>query len=219
MHPQIQPAFIIADHRRCLRNALQSLLAGTYTHCTIKEAADTDELLHIACTHLSDVVFIDHSLPTLGGFEAFEQLTAKNPACAVILFGSDSDKKKVTEALMNGAAAFFSWHDDPVHILHTVHEVLHHGFCLSAEQMQVIRSIEKQRKQLSKLPQRTRREKEELTLLAQGYSTKQIAAALHIGYSTAENYRNSLLRKTGTRNTIQLLNFAKQAGWLNDETE
>jgi len=56
-------------------------------------------------------------------------------------------------------------------------------------------------------------------LLAQGYSTKQIAAALYIGNSTAENYRNSLLRKTGTRNTIQLLNFAKQAGWLNNETE
>ena len=132
MHPQ-NPAFIIADHRPCLRHALHKLLTGTYTHCTIKEAADIDELLHTAYTHLSDVVFIDHSLPRLGGFEAFAQLTAASPGCAVILFGSDSGKKKVLEALMNGAAAFFSWHDEPMHILHTVHEVLHHGFCLSAE--------------------------------------------------------------------------------------
>lgn len=219
MHPKVNPAFIIADHRPCLRHALQHLLNNTYIHCTIKEAADTQQLLHHASEALYDVAFIDHSLPPHGGFEAFTQLTQQYLHCPVILFGSDSNKKKVVEALMNGAAAFFSWHDDPLHILHTVHEVLHRGFCLSAEQMQVIRNIEKQRKHLSKLPQCTRREKEVLALLAQGYSTKQIAAMLYIGCSTAENYRNSLLRKTGTRNTTQLLNFAKEAGWLDNETE
>ena len=219
MHPSNRPAFIIADHRFCLRHTLHNLLANTYAHCSIKEVADTDELLHTACTHVSDIVFIDHSLPALGGFEAFTQLTAVSPGCSVILFGSDSDKKKVIDALMNGVAAFFSWHDDHVHILHTVHEVLHHGFCLSAEQMQLIRNTEQHRKRVGKLPKRTRREKQELALLAKGHSTREIAALLHIGNRTAENYRNSLLRKTGTRNITQLLNFAKEVGWLNDESE
>ena len=56
-----------------------------------------------------------------------------------------------------------------------------------------------------------------MLLIAKGYSTKQIAAMLYISHRTAGNYRNSLLRKTGSRNTTSLLNFAKEAGWLDEE--
>src|SRR3954453_21225683 len=93
------PAFIIADHRPCLRHALQHLLTNTYTHCTIKEAADTNELLRLASDDLYNAIFIDHSLSPNGGFEAFAQLNEPYLHCPVIMFGSDCDQRKVIDAL------------------------------------------------------------------------------------------------------------------------
>src|SRR4051812_13953553 len=102
------PAFIIADHRPCLRHALHHLLTGKYIRCTIKEAADTNELLHLASDDLYNAVFIDHCLPPDGGLEAFAQLSEPYLHSPVIMFGSDCDQRKVTDALIKGVAAFFS---------------------------------------------------------------------------------------------------------------
>ncbi len=212
-------AFLIADHRSNLRYTLYKLLISRFMQCTIKQVPDTEKLLEAAAANYYDIIFIDHCLPPLNGFNALEQLAQHRPGNTVILFGADCNKQDATEALMSNAAAFFSWQNDAAHILHTVQEVMEHRLYITQEQMQLIRSAQQQRKQQSKLPPLTKREKQELALLAKGYTTKQIADTLFIGKRTAENYRNHLLQKTGTHNTTCLLLFAKQAGWLNEEND
>ncbi|MCA6361488.1 MAG: helix-turn-helix transcriptional regulator [Bacteroidetes bacterium] len=54
----------------------------------------------------------------------------------------------------------------------------------------------------------TRRELEVLQLIAQQYSTKQIADALHISIPTVETHRRNLLRKINVKNTAGLIRFA-----------
>jgi len=54
----------------------------------------------------------------------------------------------------------------------------------------------------------TNREKEILKLIADGLSSKQVAARLRISVNTVHNHRKKMLQKTNTGNTFELLNFA-----------
>nr|WP_262896563.1 helix-turn-helix transcriptional regulator [Chryseobacterium endalhagicum] len=57
------------------------------------------------------------------------------------------------------------------------------------------------------LPQLTKREKEILILIAKGYNTPEIAKILFISYSTVENHKSNLRRKTNTKTAAELIAF------------
>ncbi len=58
------------------------------------------------------------------------------------------------------------------------------------------------------------REREILLLLAKGKLSKEIAALLHISPLTVSKHRQNLLQKTNTKNTIELINFSIQNGYI-----
>lgn len=60
----------------------------------------------------------------------------------------------------------------------------------------------------------TRREKEILQLLAQNYTSKQIAEALHISHRTVATHRKNIHRKTETSTVLELVQLAVNKGWV-----
>ncbi len=60
----------------------------------------------------------------------------------------------------------------------------------------------------------SRRELQVLHLIAYEYSSKLIAAELHIGYETVQSYRKSLLRKLSAKNTAGLVRIGFETGLL-----
>src|SRR5690606_20992935 len=62
------------------------------------------------------------------------------------------------------------------------------------------------------MPPLSGREKEVLQLIADGFTTQEIADALFIGFTTVENYRFNLLSKFGVKNTAILVKKAMQLG-------
>lgn len=62
----------------------------------------------------------------------------------------------------------------------------------------------------------TPREKQVLHLVAEGWTSKEIAAQLKISPKTVEVFRQNLLRKVGVKNSVQLVLLARVRGWLDD---
>ncbi|RXK80904.1 LuxR C-terminal-related transcriptional regulator [Filimonas effusa] len=60
----------------------------------------------------------------------------------------------------------------------------------------------------------TRREKEIVQLLAQGKTSREIAAILYISYQTVDRHRKNILRKAGLNNSVELVAFALREGWV-----
>ena len=58
----------------------------------------------------------------------------------------------------------------------------------------------------------TRREKEVLVLVAQGYTTREIADRLGVSVRTVEDHRSHLMRKLGARNLADLTRYAVREG-------
>lgn len=63
----------------------------------------------------------------------------------------------------------------------------------------------------------TRRERQILSLVAEGQTSNNIARLLYLSVRTVENHRVSLLRKLNARNTPVMLNRAREANLLDDE--
>jgi two-component system response regulator NreC len=57
-----------------------------------------------------------------------------------------------------------------------------------------------------------------LLLIAQGYSTKQIAAKLEVLVKTVETYRSRAMKKLNLRCWPELVRYAAAQGWLADTT-
>jgi two-component system secretion response regulator SsrB len=62
----------------------------------------------------------------------------------------------------------------------------------------------------------TPREKQVLRLVAEGWTSREIAAQLKISPKTVEVFRQNLLRKVGVKNSVQLVLLARVRGWLDD---
>lgn len=65
-----------------------------------------------------------------------------------------------------------------------------------------------------KEPELTPRETEVLHLVAEGWTSKEIAVQLRISPKTVEVFRQNLLRKVGVKNSVQLVLAAQTRGWL-----
>jgi DNA-binding NarL/FixJ family response regulator len=63
----------------------------------------------------------------------------------------------------------------------------------------------------------TPRENEVLKYVAEGWTSKEIAAHLQISPKTVEVFRQNLLRKGGAKNSVQLVLTARARGWLTPE--
>jgi two-component system secretion response regulator SsrB len=62
----------------------------------------------------------------------------------------------------------------------------------------------------------TPREKQVLRLVAEGWTSREIASQLKISPKTVEVFRQNLLRKFGVKNSVQLVLLARGRGWLDD---
>ncbi|MEO7045155.1 MAG: helix-turn-helix transcriptional regulator [Ferruginibacter sp.] len=90
-------------------------------------------------------------------------------------------------------------------ILDTSDETCQHFYCIDG------RSIENTDEFIPKL---TVREIEVIGFLAIGYSSKQIAAEMKIATNTVDNHRQSMLRKTNSKSTGELVNYAIKSGFV-----
>jgi two-component system, LuxR family, secretion system response regulator SsrB len=60
----------------------------------------------------------------------------------------------------------------------------------------------------------TKREREVLYLMAEGLTTKALAAKLHVAFKTASCHRSRILRKLGVRTTVSAVRLAIREGWI-----
>jgi DNA-binding CsgD family transcriptional regulator len=90
-------------------------------------------------------------------------------------------------------------------ILDTSDGTCQHVYCVDGK------SLEKTDRYIPKI---TVREMEVIQFLAIGYSSKQIAAELKISINTVDNHRQSMLKKTNSKSTGELVNYAVKAGFV-----
>jgi DNA-binding NarL/FixJ family response regulator len=198
---------ILADDHEMVREGLRSLLEKEQGMEVIAEAEDGRAAVELTRRLRPDVVIMDITMPGLNGVAATRMIVRDELGTRVVAHSMHSGRKFMPEVLKAGAAGYLLKE------------------CAVSELVQAIRSVTSGKSYLSPTitdavvddyvryvpagksrahDSLTPREREVLQLVAEGKTTKQIAAALHVSVKTVESHRAQIMEKLGIHNVAGL---------------
>ncbi|MFN8240102.1 MAG: response regulator transcription factor [Bacteroidales bacterium] len=199
---------IIADDHQLFRNGLKLLLESSPDFQIAGEASTGTEFLEVLKNCPADVALMDINMPELDGIEATRKGMKLCPGLAVIalsMYGEEEYYYKMVDA---GAKGFLLKDSDITEVREAIITVKKGGSYFSQELLhQVIQKI-KLRENEIKSANLSKREKEILYKICEGYSNQEIAESLFISKRTVDKHRANLLGKTNSKNTASLILYA-----------
>ena len=206
---------ILADDHKIMREGLRALLAKQKEIEVIAEADSGRGVIELCSQLHPDVVVIDISMPDLNGIDAARQITRDAPDIKVIALSMHSDKKYVKEMLSAGASGYLLKDAAFEELGMAIATVLKNKTYLSP---QITDTVVKDYVN-ENVPQNSiastalsAREREVLQLIAEGKSTRDIAAKLYVSVKTVETHRKQILDKLGLNSIAELTKYAIREG-------
>nr|WP_277349157.1 MULTISPECIES: response regulator transcription factor [unclassified Streptomyces] len=214
---------MIADDQPMQRFGFRMLLESQDDMTVVGEAANGTEAVREAAAHHPDVVLMDIRMPGLDGIEATRRIVATGARTRVLIITTFDLDEYAYDGLRAGASGFLVKDAQPEELLAGVRAVaagdavvapsltrrlldtyIHH---LPPSPGAV--AAEQDDPRLSAL---TEREREILTVIAQGWTNTEIAERLHLAESTVKTHVGRILAKTGTRDRVQAVILAYDTG-------
>ncbi len=208
---------VLADDHVMFRQGIRNILGSRGDLVVVGEASDGLELLDIVKKIEADLVIMDISMPHLRGLEAAREIKKLNPRLRVLLLTMHKEMEYVYASIQAGAEGYLLKEDADTELFKAIGKIRQGGYYLSPL-LSSSAAHELIQRRLSgpagSIPEElTLREREVLTLLAEGKSSKEIAARLFISARTAEHHRANIMRKLDVHNTAQLVKYAIQKGY------
>ena len=210
-----RPFLLIADEQILMAECLRSLLQPEFPNVGI--AACTGELFESAVNHKPDLILMDIRL-SLPGSDTIHCLKKCSAAAKIIIISTHYQPDLVAEVSRAGAAAFLLKSCAPDELMTAIRRVLegHSYFCSSIGKGSA--PIGKEAKVRPGSPILTPRQREVLELVAQGYTAKKIAQALHVSVKTAVFHKTALMEKLALRTTAELTRYALTHGIMSNDS-
>lgn len=205
---------LLADDHQVVRQGLRMLLEAEPGVTVVGEASDGLEAVALVEKLRPDVLVLDLMLPGLGGLEVARRVHAEWPETRVVILSMHTNVAYVAEALAAGAIAYVLKKSTAAELAHAIHEGLAGRQFLSAPLS--IEAVELHRRQVGGQPDAyftlTRREREVLHQVAEGFTSAEIAARLGISPRTVDMHRRHLVRKLALSGQAALVRYALQRG-------
>lgn len=210
-------SILLVDDHKIFRDGLKSILERRQDFEVVGEADGGAEAVQFAKNNRPDLVLMDISLPGLNGIEATAEIVRHCPETKVVILSMYNDDNSVIGALKAGARAFVLKSATSEDLLDALRTVAKGGLYLCAEvagrvQARIQRGELEPRTGSSALESLSPRELQVLRLVAQGKTSKEIAAMLELGLQTVRSYRKSMMKKVGASNVAGLTQLALGAG-------
>jgi len=203
---------LIVDDHPIVRDGLLAVLGDQPDLEVIGAVGSAEEALALALTVRPDVVLLDLELPGLDGVAALPRLAEIMPAARVLVLTAYATDERVFGALKAGAAGYLLKGTPAAEIVRAIHDIHAGGSALEPTvAARVVAAVGSPRRVSTEL---SPREREVLTLLAEGLPTKQIARALDITERTVKFHVASLFVKLGASNRAQVVALAARHNLL-----
>jgi DNA-binding NarL/FixJ family response regulator len=207
---------LIADDHKIMLAGLRSLLEKQSDIDVVGEAENGRKAVQMVQEKKPDVVVMDVSMPDLNGIEATTQIKESVPESKVIALSMHSDKRFVMGMLRAGAAGYLLKDCASQELANAIAQVAGGKKYLSPEITGVVindflqgGTPEEDGTVASVL---SAREREVLQLIAEGWSTKQIASHLYVSIKTIETHRRQIMKKLDLHSIADLTKYAIREG-------
>ena len=206
---------LLAEDHTLVRKGLRALLEDHTEIEVIAEADEGRQAVRMVEQTRPDVVLMDFSMPGLNGLEATRQIKQRLPEIKVLVLTRHKNQEYIDRVLEAGASGYIIKKSAPEELVLAI-QAVHRGdsYLDPAISQSIINGyLDKPKAEpedhYHKL---TPRQREVLQLIAEGHSTKQIAAMLNISINTVENHRANLMKNLGVHSTTELTQYAIRAG-------
>jgi DNA-binding NarL/FixJ family response regulator len=210
---------VIVENQQIMLSSLSALL-GKYDHIkVIAEVTCASELFSLLDTKPKvDLIITDIMMPNTDGITMIAQLRDKNIDTPAIILSMLEDEKHSVAAFKAGANAYLSKNIDVDEVLFAINTVMKGNRYFASEL--AIQVLERYHKQIG-VPEDDQvkivfsdRELSVMDLMAEGLTNQQIADLLFLSKRTVEGIRQSILEKTGAKNSAALIKYAILHGYI-----
>lgn len=202
---------LLADDHNLVRAGVRRILESQPGFEVVGEVADGAAALAALATTRPDVLVLDLSMPGMDGFELLQRARAAAPDVKRLVLSMHQDPEYVARAVREGADGYLL-KDSAVQDLVNAIEAVRAGRTFYSPEVQRSLSEVAYGGGASPLDELTTREREVLKCIAEGLSSKDIAARFDISTRTVETHRANLMRKLTVRSVAQLVRLAIREG-------
>jgi DNA-binding NarL/FixJ family response regulator len=209
---------LLADDQALVRAGFRALLDAQDDIEVVGEASDGDEAVAMARRYGPDVVLMDIRMPGTDGLAATRTIVGDERLAGVriVILTTFELDEYVFEAIRSGASGFLVKDTEPVELLRAVRSVAAGDALLSpGVTRRLIGAFATQTREPRPTPALdtlTEREREVMSLVAEGLSNDEIAERLYVSPMTAKTHVSRAMTKLGARDRAQMVVFAYESG-------
>ena len=207
----VMTGVLIADDHDIVREGLAFIISSKYPYIkVIGQARDGLEAVKMCEKLRPALVIMDIGMPKLNGIDAAKQILKKNNDIKVIILSMFDDDTSVMRALEAGVSGYVLKSESCMEIIDAVHAVTKGKSYLSPViSSQVVKHFQiRNARDKSQLDILTKKEIHVLQLIAEGYSSKEIANLLNVSFHTVKTHRNHLMEKLELHSVADLTRYA-----------
>jgi DNA-binding NarL/FixJ family response regulator len=207
---------LVADDHALVREGVKRVLDHEPDLAVVAEAADGAEAVEQALNDRIDLAILDISMPRKTGLQAAHELSRRRPELRTLILSMYENEQFLFEALKAGASGYVLKSGGDDDIVEACRAAMRgHSFLYPSAVDALIRDfVDRADKRGIEIELLTPRELEVLKLIAEGHTSKEIAAMLVISIKTVDRHRTNMLDKLGMRDRVDLTRYAIRRGLI-----
>lgn len=207
----------IVDDQQLFRQGIISLLSEFNDFNVVFEASNGQELL----SELKEsnkpihVVLLDIEMPVMDGIETTIKLKSKYPKLKIIILTMHDEEEMMVHLIEKGAHGFLPKNEDIERVADAIYSVHANGYFFNEKVSQaVVKGLVQNKKIFPSFGESDLSDKEieVMKLICHELTSREISDKLGYSSSTIENFRTSILKKIGARNTAGIVMYALKRG-------
>lgn len=215
MTTPLKTRILLADDHEVVRSGLRMVLDSVPDLEVVAEAGDGAEAVERALSDDVDLAVLDVSMPRKTGLQAAQELTKRKPELRVLMLSMHDDERYFFEALKVGASGYVLKTAANQDLIEACRAAMRgEPFLYPAAVTALIRDYLDRAASGESTPEDplSPRELEVVKLIAEGYTSEEIAEQLFISKKTVDRHRANMLEKLGMRNRVELTRYAIRRG-------
>src|SRR5438067_13875377 len=210
---------LIVDDHELVREGIAAMLEGVDDVQLVGEARTGREALEVARRELPDVILMDVRMPDMDGLEATRRIKEERSRTAVIVLTMHENPAYLREAVRAGAAGYLLKDVSREELVDAIRQVATGGAFIES---QMLKGMLSEMKPTGPVPAAarnlTKREREILSLVAEGMSNREIAERLVLSPETVKSHVAAILEKLGVSDRTQAAIYAVRNGLVEGMT-
>ena len=208
---------LIIDDHEMVREGLKAMLTAEADFEIVGDAANAEQALEMIERLRPDVILLDVRLPGDSGIDVCRTVTERYPETAVIILTTFTDETLVAQCIQAGARGFIVKDIERFDLKRSIRAVARGEAAIDPKAAVAVLAQLRRAPQVKQEPSLELLSPQQIVILrlvAQGLSSREIAAQLYLSENTVKGYVQEILHRLGVKNRTEAVMVAVKQGWL-----